>query len=89
MLGNLWEYCRDPHDPGDPDIAVLRGGSWQDPAAEISATSRLVFDEDWTLRDPNFPPGRWWIPDGSHLGMRILRPGPPAQTDGNHTPDEH
>jgi formylglycine-generating enzyme required for sulfatase activity len=76
MLGNLWEYGRDPFSPDKPDIAVLRGGSWKEPAAEAGPKARLKFDKDWTLRDPNDPPGQWWIPEGDHLGMRVLRPGP-------------
>ncbi len=69
MLGNLWEYCGDG--------SVLRGGCWQDPPEALTPAARLPFDEDWVLRDPNFPPGVWWVPDGSHLGLRVLHPGPP------------
>ncbi len=76
MLGNLWEYCRDPFSDADPEQAVLRGGAWPEEAELVNARSRLPFDDDWTLDDPNFPPGVWWIPDGDHLGLRVLRPGP-------------
>ena len=73
MLGNLWEFCRDPYDEEDAERAVLRGGSWKDKAFAVKPTRRLAFDDDWTLEDPNFPPGVWWIPDGDHLGLRVLR----------------
>jgi formylglycine-generating enzyme required for sulfatase activity len=73
VLGNLWEYCSNPYDPGDPETPVLRGGSWKDPADVVTPQSRLRFDHDWTLDDPTFPPGMWWIPDGDHLGFRLLR----------------
>ncbi len=76
VFGNLWEYCANPYSASDAEQAVLRGGSWKEPAAAISATTRLAFDYDWTLRDPNYPPGVWWIPDGDHLGMRVVRNGP-------------
>ena len=76
VLGNAWEYCANPYDPSEPERAVLRGGSWQDSAESLTSTSRLAFDDDWTLDDPNFPPGVWWVPEGDHLGMRLLRPGP-------------
>ncbi len=76
MLGNLWEYTRDPYDPAKPDRAALRGGSWKDPAEKVTPDARLRFNKLWTLKDPNVPPGVWWIPDGDHLGFRILRPGP-------------
>lgn len=64
MLGNLWEYVGDG--------AFLRGGCWRDPPAAVTPEARLAFDENWTLRDPNFPPGVWWVPDGDHLGFRVL-----------------
>ncbi len=75
VLGNLWEYCRDPFDPSDPERAVLRGGSWFEAASEVTRSSRLGFDSDWVLADPNVPPGVWWVPDGEHLGFRVLRSG--------------
>ncbi len=73
MLGNLWEYCLNPYDEKEPARPVLRGGSWKDPQARISPHSRLRFDDDWVLADPNVPPGVWWIPDGDHLGFRVMR----------------
>ncbi len=75
VLGNVWEYCSDPYDPSDPERAVLRGGSWKDAAETLTPTKRLRFNDDWTLADPNWPPGVWWVPDGNHLGLRVLRPG--------------
>ena len=81
MLGNLWEYCANPYDPAKPDRAVLRGGSWKDEAETVTPEHRLRFDNDWTLDDPNMPPGVWWIPDGDHLGFRLLRPGPGSEPD--------
>lgn len=71
-LGNLWEYCGNPYSPNQPKRAVLRGGSWDDPATRLTPQSRLGFEDDWVLEDPNVPPGVWWVPDGNHLGLRIL-----------------
>ena len=76
MLGNLWEYCAGPWSAAEPERAVLRGGSWKDPAEAIGPDARLGFDDDWNLEDPNFPPGVWWVPEGDHLGLRVLRSGP-------------
>ena len=76
MYGNLWEYCANPYSSDDLEQAVLRGGSWLNSAADLSPETRLPFNIDWTLRDPNYPPGVWWIPDGSHLGFRVVRDGP-------------
>jgi hypothetical protein len=72
MLGNLWEYCMGPFAPDQPGRAVLRGGSWETPEAGITPQSRLGFDDDWVLADPNVPAGVWWVPDGNHLGFRVL-----------------
>jgi formylglycine-generating enzyme required for sulfatase activity len=71
-LGNLWEYCAGPFSPKEPERAVLRGGSWDEPATRLQPQSRLGFEDDWVLEDPNVPAGVWWVPDGSHLGLRIL-----------------
>ncbi len=72
MFGNLWEYCAGPFSAEEPDRAVLRGGSWEDPATRLTRQSRLGFEDDWVLEDPNVPPGVWWVPDGNHIGLRIL-----------------
>ncbi len=72
MLGNLWEYCGNPFSAKEPDRAVLRGGSWDSLPEDLSPGSRLGFEDDWVLADPNVPRGVWWVPDGNHLGFRIL-----------------
>lgn len=70
MLGNVWEYCANPYDERRPDKPVFRGGCFRDDS--VDPATRLPFDNDWTLDDPGFPPGQWWIPDGEHLGFRIV-----------------
>lgn len=73
ILGNLWEYCLNPYNENEPKRPVLRGGSWKNSAENVTPLSRLGFDDDWVLDDPNVPPGVWWVPDGDHLGFRVLR----------------
>ncbi|MAE75254.1 MAG: hypothetical protein CMJ85_00050 [Planctomycetes bacterium] len=74
MLGNLWEYCEGAFSAQELDRAVLRGGAWSSQPGDISPASRLGFDDDWILDDPNVPSGVWWVPHGEHLGFRVVRP---------------
>lgn len=76
MYGNLWEHVSDPWSASEPERACYRGGAWKSKPEDIALESRLAFEEAWTMLDPNVPPGVWWVPDGDHLGMRVLRPGP-------------
>ena len=50
--GYLWEWTDASTNAtagSDPNMAVLRGGSWKDPAAELTSSSRRVVER--TLRD--------------------------------------
>ncbi|MEZ5978054.1 MAG: SUMF1/EgtB/PvdO family nonheme iron enzyme [Planctomycetota bacterium] len=81
-LGNVAEYVSTPASPDAPKRALSLGGSFRTERAafvdELGAprVPRLPFDPAWTLRDSNFPPGVWWVPDGDQLGFRILCAGP-------------
>ena len=64
MHGNVWEWCNDLYE-SDPELHVLRGGSW--------------FDEAWFCRSANRSsghaiPGRY-VMDPSfygNIGFRIV-----------------
>jgi len=73
VFGNVWEYAWNPYSPDEPKRAVLRGGSWATKGAQLTPDSRLRFEDDWVLDDPNVPPGVWWVPDGDDLGIRLIR----------------
>ncbi len=75
MLGNLQEYTSEPFDPAAPEWAALRGGSWEGEPVDVTPDARAQFDEFWILDDPNIPAGVWWVPDGPHIGFRVLRAG--------------
>lgn len=52
---------------------VLRGGSWDDPDAELRSASRLEKQDWWNERDPQRPRGRWWLVDAGMAGFRLVR----------------
>ena len=79
MYGNLWEHVSDPWSAAEPERACYRGGAWRSKPQDLALELRLAFEEAWTMLDPNVPPGVWWVPDGDHLGMRVLRPGPKSR----------
>jgi sulfatase modifying factor 1 len=58
------------------DNRVVRGGSWQDDAAQLRSAARVgSADEDWKENDPNFPRSPWWYTDdpARGVGFRIVR----------------
>lgn len=53
---------------------TLKGGSFQDPAADLRCASRLKSNLDWNRRDPQIPRSRWWNADAPFIGFRVIRP---------------
>lgn len=52
---------------------VARGGSWRDPPERVGPAARVVQDDSWNERDPQFPKSRWWLSDGPFVGFRLVR----------------
>jgi hypothetical protein len=52
----------------------LKGGTYQDAAAELRASSRLKSNTDWNRRDPQIPRSRWWNADAPFIGFRVVKP---------------
>jgi formylglycine-generating enzyme required for sulfatase activity len=60
-----------------PDPRVVRGGSWEFPAADCRSSARLASDDEaWKYQDPNLPLSPWWYTDdpARGVGFRLLRP---------------
>lgn len=53
----------------------VRGGSFKDPATELTSASRSASHPDWKAMDPQIPKSNWWFPDAPFIGVRIVRPG--------------
>jgi formylglycine-generating enzyme required for sulfatase activity len=58
---------------------VIRGGSWNDPASELRAASRMWIKSEWNHRDPNRPRGISWLTDGPFVGFRVVRDLEPGE----------
>ena len=87
MLGNVMEWTADQYAPYTAAAAtnpwvrpttsypmVVRGGSWNDPAAKVTCTTRVKSDVSWKERDPQLPTSVWYMTDAEWLGFRLVRP---------------
>jgi len=52
---------------------VVRGGSWDDPAARLRSAARRGSSEEWNRRDPQSPQSIWWHTDATFVGFRVVR----------------
>jgi formylglycine-generating enzyme required for sulfatase activity len=67
LLGNVAEWVTVPG-----GRAVVRGGSWADPAGQVRKSARVAQTSDWNETDPQFPKSRWWLADAPFVGFRIV-----------------
>lgn len=67
MLGNVGEWATDPD--GKP---VLCGGTFQDAAGTISASTARYYDPKWQEEDPQIPKSRWWLSNAPFAGFRVV-----------------
>jgi formylglycine-generating enzyme required for sulfatase activity len=87
MLGNVMEWTLDqyaPYKSGDavnpwvkangPYPNAVRGGSWNDPAAQVTCSARVASDASWKQQDPQLPKSIWYMTDAQWLGFRLVRP---------------
>jgi formylglycine-generating enzyme required for sulfatase activity len=87
MLGNAMEWTLDGYAPytaapqTDPWVKAtqpypnsVRGGSWNDPAGQLTCASRVASDASWKQQDPQLPKSIWYETDAQWLGFRLVRP---------------
>ncbi len=63
--------------PTEPFPLAVRGGYWDDNAAQCRSAARLGSDDyEWKSEDPNIPLSPWWLASypASGIGFRLLRP---------------
>jgi formylglycine-generating enzyme required for sulfatase activity len=75
LLGNVAEWVK-----GFDADSVVKGGAWNTEAAETGCGSRKRQTPAWNETDPQLPKSRWWLPDATFVGVRLIRvpaEGPP------------
>ena len=89
MLGNVMEYCSDWYaedaysrlqdgavDPQGPESGtehVVRGGFYNDDAADLRCAARGHTEHDaWLKTDPQNPKSIWWYSDIKGIGFRVV-----------------
>lgn len=68
MLGNVGEWVLGTD--GEP---VVKGGSFQDEAADVHCGARRKQTPAWNATDPQLPKSKWWLPDAPFAGFRLVR----------------
>jgi formylglycine-generating enzyme required for sulfatase activity len=53
---------------------LLKGGSYEDAAAELRCANRTKWVPEWNRRDPQIPKSKWWLTDAPFAGFRVVRP---------------
>jgi formylglycine-generating enzyme required for sulfatase activity len=53
---------------------TLKGGSYNDDAAELRCANRIKSMAEWNRRDPQIPKSPWWFTDAPFAGFRLVRP---------------
>ena len=50
---------------------VLVGGAYNDHEDRVNCAAIRPFSTDWNDTDPQIPPSRWWLANGSFAGFRV------------------
>lgn len=66
LFGNVaeWVLAAD----GTP---VVKGGHYLSQAGDISVSFRQPYQPEWQQKDAQMPKSKWWLSDGSMIGLRL------------------
>jgi len=67
MHGNAAEWI-----DGRDGTPLVAGGSFLDPADQVTAASRQRQTRAWQASEPQIPRSKWWLSDATHVGFRIV-----------------
>lgn len=81
LRGNVAEWALD--EAGKP---VVWGGSFLDAVSEQGCDRVRRPDPEWNASDPQMPPSRWWLADGSFIGFRVAVEEPSGDNAGASAP---
>ncbi|MDH3732672.1 MAG: formylglycine-generating enzyme family protein [Gemmatimonadota bacterium] len=75
FYGTLEDGAEDPWaQPTSVHPRTVRGGAFDDQAAQLRCADRLESTLRWKRRDPQIPKSRWWNTDSPHVGFRLVAP---------------
>lgn len=52
---------------------TLKGGCFEDDAANLRSAARRKSDPKWQASDPQIPKSKWWNPESPFAGFRLVR----------------
>ena len=67
IWGNVSEYAVKPD-----GTYVVMGGSFIDPAKNVSIDYSVPFTTDWNKDDPQIPKSPWWMASNDWVGIRLV-----------------
>lgn len=73
MHGNVAEWVN-----GRDGVPVVKGGRFNQPAEKARVDFREAYDRAWNASDPQLPKSKWWLANGTFIGVRLVCDPTPA-----------
>ena len=85
LKGNAAEWVTTNNGAGG-----LVGGAYNDSVERVNCAAIRAYSPEWNATDPQIPPSRWWLADGSFAGFRVACEvsSPAATIPATSTPQE-